>query len=273
MGLLAIGYGIPIKDCSVGDRLILTGMDGDLHRRDDAPLWTAVRELKIIARRLGGGLPAPRSEITVRPVLPPGAVRDAAPGDGGMLFGRDEPAPASAASVEPPPPPPCGGGPRDRATAPEPEPAEPGTQSQAQFAVFHDLAERARACAGANQRAVAAGHAVGGIPRTRQPRRRRRPNRPSRRRPRSTMAGPRRSAGEQGDIPPQRRNPRPPRRRNQWYCGAERRSARGDGAEIGRRQRHGLSLYSDGSIEAQMPEGMMRFASIDELRAHLDQRP
>ena len=32
------------------------------------------------------------------------------------------------------------------------------------------------------------------------------------------------------------------------------------------------SLYSDGSIEAQMPEGMMRFASIDELRAHLDQR-
>jgi hypothetical protein len=32
------------------------------------------------------------------------------------------------------------------------------------------------------------------------------------------------------------------------------------------------SLYSDGSIEAQMPEGMMRFASIDELRAHLDHR-
>ena len=32
------------------------------------------------------------------------------------------------------------------------------------------------------------------------------------------------------------------------------------------------SLYSDGSIEAQMPEGMMHFASIDELRAHLDQR-
>jgi hypothetical protein len=32
------------------------------------------------------------------------------------------------------------------------------------------------------------------------------------------------------------------------------------------------SLYSDGSIEAQMPEGMMRFGSIGELRAHLDQR-
>ena len=32
------------------------------------------------------------------------------------------------------------------------------------------------------------------------------------------------------------------------------------------------SLYSDGSIEAQMPEGLMRFASIDELRSHLDHR-
>jgi hypothetical protein len=32
------------------------------------------------------------------------------------------------------------------------------------------------------------------------------------------------------------------------------------------------SLYSDGSIEAQLPEGVMRFASIDELRAHLDNR-
>jgi hypothetical protein len=33
------------------------------------------------------------------------------------------------------------------------------------------------------------------------------------------------------------------------------------------------SLYSDGTIEAQLPEGMMRFASIDQLRAHLDQNP
>jgi hypothetical protein len=33
------------------------------------------------------------------------------------------------------------------------------------------------------------------------------------------------------------------------------------------------SLYSDGSIEAQMPEGMQRFASIDELRAYIDRRP
>ena len=32
------------------------------------------------------------------------------------------------------------------------------------------------------------------------------------------------------------------------------------------------SLYSDGSIEAQMPEGMMSFDSIEDLREHLDNR-
>ena len=32
------------------------------------------------------------------------------------------------------------------------------------------------------------------------------------------------------------------------------------------------SLYSDGSIEAQLPEGTVRFESIEELRAHLDRR-
>ena len=30
------------------------------------------------------------------------------------------------------------------------------------------------------------------------------------------------------------------------------------------------TLYSDGSIEAEMPHGTMRFASIVELRAYLD---
>jgi hypothetical protein len=32
------------------------------------------------------------------------------------------------------------------------------------------------------------------------------------------------------------------------------------------------SLYSDGSIEAHMPEGVLHFASVDALRAHLDER-
>jgi hypothetical protein len=31
------------------------------------------------------------------------------------------------------------------------------------------------------------------------------------------------------------------------------------------------TLYTDGSIEAELPQGTMRFASIDELRLHLEQ--
>jgi hypothetical protein len=31
------------------------------------------------------------------------------------------------------------------------------------------------------------------------------------------------------------------------------------------------TLFTDGSIEAQMPDGTMLFASIEELRQHLDQ--
>jgi hypothetical protein len=29
------------------------------------------------------------------------------------------------------------------------------------------------------------------------------------------------------------------------------------------------TLYSDGSIEAELPQGIMRFATIEELRNHL----
>jgi hypothetical protein len=31
------------------------------------------------------------------------------------------------------------------------------------------------------------------------------------------------------------------------------------------------TIYSDGSIEAELPEGTVRFASIAQLREHLDQ--
>jgi hypothetical protein len=33
------------------------------------------------------------------------------------------------------------------------------------------------------------------------------------------------------------------------------------------------TLYSDGSIEAQLPQGLLRFGSIAELRAHIEQDP
>jgi hypothetical protein len=36
-------------------------------------------------------------------------------------------------------------------------------------------------------------------------------------------------------------------------------------------QRMAYKLYSDGSIEAQLPQGTLRFGSITELRNHIDQ--
>src|ERR1700736_1230515 len=122
-GLLAIGFGIPVKEFSFGNTLILTGVMGACSGAIMLALAMAVRELKTIARRLGAGMPEPRGEITVRPVLQPGATRDTVP-DGGMLFSRDN-GPA-APSAEPPPPPPWQdeAGSRDRPPAPEPEPAE-----------------------------------------------------------------------------------------------------------------------------------------------------
>ena len=35
----------------------------------------------------------------------------------------------------------------------------------------------------------------------------------------------------------------------------------------------GYTLYVDGSIEAELPQGTLRFASINELRSHLEKNP
>ena len=35
----------------------------------------------------------------------------------------------------------------------------------------------------------------------------------------------------------------------------------------------GYTLYVDGSIEAELPDGILRFASITELREHLEKTP
>ena len=87
-------------------------------------------------------------------------------------------------------------------------------------------------------------------------------------------AWPRPERGRTADIPPQRRSGRLSPAHETHGAPA----LPGDQPEVtvlksGVVDGMAYSLYSDGSIEAQMPEGMMRFASLDELRAHLDQRP
>src|SRR5712691_10601471 len=103
-GLLATGYGISIKEFSTGNTLIITGVMAVCTGAMMLALWMAVRELKTIARRLGADLPEPRGEVAVRPVLPPGAMRDPASGEGVFPSSRDLPRAGSAASSVLPPP-------------------------------------------------------------------------------------------------------------------------------------------------------------------------
>jgi hypothetical protein len=272
-GLLAIGFGVPVKEFSFGNTLILTGVMAVCSGMIMLALWMAVRELKNIGRRLGAGLPEPRGEITVRPVLPPGAVRDAAPGDGGMLFGRDEP---TAASAAPPPPPPWQeeAGSHDR--PPEPEPAERTAPKTKRNLLFSSTSrkerERAQSRTSEPLPPDLLSPDIRPNPADAAP-----PAEPAEPPPASfDDAWPKPERGRQGDIPPQRRSPRPPPAPAPEASGAPARNGDQPAVTVlksGVVDGMAYSLYSDGSIEAQMPEGMMRFASIDELRAHLDQRP
>src|SRR4029450_11754137 len=78
-GLLAIGFGIPIKEFSTGNTLIIAGVIGFCTGGIMFGLWMTVRELRNIARRLGAGVPEARGEAMMRPVLPVAATRDSAP--------------------------------------------------------------------------------------------------------------------------------------------------------------------------------------------------
>ena len=77
-GLLAIGLGIPYKEFSTGNTLIIAGVIGVCTGLIMLALWTVVRELKNIARRLGTGLPEAQGQLSARPVLAPAAAGDAA---------------------------------------------------------------------------------------------------------------------------------------------------------------------------------------------------
>jgi hypothetical protein len=266
-GAAAIALGIPVKEFSFGNTLILIGAMGVCSGAIMIALGAAIRELKVIARRLGAGMPEPRGEITVRPVPPPGALRDAASG----------PAAASAGGDEPPPPPPWQDETAGHDHPPEPEPAEAATPQAVKpkrNLLFSSTSrkERERAQSRTSEplppdmlSADIRPNLADAAP----------PAEPAEPPPASfDDAWPKPDRGRPGDIPPQQRSARPLP------------SPRADGAPAQNGDQPAVtvlksgvvdgmaySLYSDGSIEAQMPEGMMRFASIDELRAHLDQRP
>jgi hypothetical protein len=233
-------------------------------------LYVVLRELQAIGRRLAGTAAA--SEVRVRPVLPPGL---AAPGAPAM-----EPTPAAAMRVEPQPSPaappwqaeaPARERPRveapDEPEAPPPAAPEVPRKRNLMFA-SSSRKERERAEATkAGESLPPQPHAGPAEPEAPasfddawpKPDRARPPEPPAARRP-PPPPPPRPAPTFEPAAPPPAPEPPPADQPPVTVL----KSGIVDGM--------GYSLYSDGSIEAQMPEGLMRFASIDELRAHLDQR-
>ena len=281
-GLLAIGFGVPIKEFSTGNTLIMTGVMGVCSGAIMLALWMVVRELKNIARRLGAGAPQARGDAAVRPVLPPGLVRDPEPADSGFPFGRDQPVAPSGSTEPPAPPPPWQDEtvlrdhpipgpmfPEDAAAPPLPPP-DPKPKRNLFSSTSRKERERGQA-------------------RTSEPfppdflSADLRPKPPVLPPPSEAAEAPpppfedswpRTERWKPGDIPTSRRGPR----MSSKPVETNGTSARNEDQPAATVLKSGIvdgmaySLYSDGSIEAQMPEGMMRFGSIDELRAHLDQR-
>ncbi len=285
-GLLAVGYGIQYKEFSVGSTLILSGVFGFCTGLIMFGLWLNVRELRNLAQRLGAAMPAePRSEFPLPPVAPRGAPA------GGFPFTRDQPAAEDSGDTEPvapaaganPPPWYHEAAARDRARnevppvatpVAEPSGAAPAAPRRRNLMFSSTRKERERA-------QVRAGEPL--TPETPSPELRPNPPAPaeSGEPPQVNFddTWPRSDRQRPSDLAP-RRAPRTPSTPGESPSAplADRRPPQPQEQPPVTVLKSGVvdgmaySLYSDGSIEAQMPEGMMRFASIDELRAHLDQR-
>jgi len=274
-GLLAIGYGITIKEFSTGNTLIVSGVTGVCTGALMFGFWMAVRELQNIARRLAGGVAEARGEVAVRPVFPPGLSREPAPADAAFPLNQDA-APGAASIVPAPAPPPSAPPPWQDAPPPTSEPAEAAPAKPKRNLLFSSTSrkerERAQARAGEPLTPDMLSPDLRPNPPAAAP-----PPAPEAPPPSFDDAWPRAERSKPTEAPPPRRPPPPPLRSPATEPnGDPARSAEQPAVTVlksGVVDGMAYSLYSDGSIEAQMPEGMMRFASIDELRSHLDQRP
>jgi hypothetical protein len=284
-GLLAIGFGIPVQEFSFGNTLILTGAVTACTGAIMLSLWAIVRELKHVALQLGLGVATSRPETPLRSATAP---HDHTPDNDGFPFGRDQPASAKPAGTEPAAPPSSlppapwqeEAAARDRARndVPTTDEAAPALKQRRNL-LFSSSSrkERERAEARtADPSAQDTGPLQAAVP----------PPLKSTDAPPATFddAWPQSERSKAVETPLPRRISRPPSTFTETSAGAagadrqppaERNESQPPVTVLKSGVVDGMaySLYSDGSIEAQMPEGMMRFASIDELRAHLDQRP
>jgi hypothetical protein len=293
-GVLTVVWGVPIKDFSFGNTLILVGVTVACTGLLLIGLSFVVRELKNIGRRLeasalrgearaDAGVLMPRVDLpspspSPSPELPkvarPAPPRPAPTPSGGFLFPRDEP--------------------RNRQVASENEPsssAEDESRGEPSSPPWRDEALTRRASSLFPKAEEAAAETS--------------PERPRRN---FLFASRRRTArGEEAQDTAQVAEELPDldiareatdraessrRLEDSWSSERPRADAEDNGRPNGGRfppfrrseepaapavtvVKSGVvdameyKLYSDGSIEAQMPEGMVRFESIDALRAHL----
>ena len=280
-GLLTLGFGILI-DLSLGNTLILAGAITACTGLILLGLWMVIRELKNIARQLGSGIPT---------AVAGAKALDLTPENDGFLFGHDQPVPENSGHAEPAAPssapPPwlqeSAGRDRGRVEAPAaPEPVEPAPVVKPKRNLLFSSSsrkERERAEARATEPPAMDVRPAPAPPPAPEP------SAP----PPATFddAWPQSERSRGTDVPPQRRSIRAPSTFTEPNPGAVPTDPFPPAARAARNEEQppvtvlksgvvdgmAYSLYSDGSIEAQMPEGMMRFASIDELRSHLDQRP
>ena len=277
-GLLAIGFGIPVKEFSFGNTLILSGAVAACTGLMILGLWVVVRELKGIAQRLGPGASSDWAGIATQPAAATPSPRRHAPEDGGFLFSRDQPVAegAEGAGSDARPSAPW----RARGeTPPVPEPAEaPPAVKPRRNLMFSSTSRRERERAQARS-ADASTNEPGPAPAAPSPE-------ISEMQPATfDDAWPKLDRSRSTEAPVQRRSGRTPSTFSEATSGAAAADRHPPALptedqpppvtvlKSGVVDGMAYSLYSDGSIEAQMPEGMMRFASIDELRSHLDQRP
>jgi hypothetical protein len=248
--------------------MILSGVTGVCTGAILVGLAMAVRELQNIARRLGGGIgiTQPRGEVALRPALAPGLSRDTGTADDG--FPPYPEAAPDAGGIESALPPASPAPWQDEAAARErprgdaavePEPADAAEAKPKRNLLFSSTSRKERERAQARTSEPLPPDLLSPDLRPNPPLLPEVPPPPS-----FDDAWPKTERSRPADVQPQRRPPPPVRTAEQAEVTVLK-SGVVDGMAY--------SLYSDGSIEAQMPEGMMRFASIDELRSHLDARP
>jgi hypothetical protein len=278
-GLVGIAFGIPVKEFSFGNTEILAGVITACAGMIMLALWVVVRELKRAMQPLGFGVGSGVAGTPPRAAFPPAAAPDdPAAGFDDVMFNQPsahrpgDAEPATQLSAPPPWHEETASRDRGRNEAPPAPPAEPEPKQRRNL-LFSSTSRKERERA--EGRTVDPGLAD---PRPAAPTAPPLPPKPSEAPPATFEdAWPQSERPRSVDVSRRSRTPQLPAEAN--AAGADQPpAARNEEPPQVTVLKSGVvdgmaySLYSDGSIEAQMPEGMMRFASIDELRNHLDQR-